>query len=185
MNSRKLILGLSAILGVMLLAPAVFATVTTFSVSPSTIPTNGTVTISVCTSTKTVVQQIQVTTPNGVVWRYMGGDIPLYPNYVCPTMLNVVFGGATPNWCVGSLTPVAPDVNVKCLSPQPTGLNQTGVSGTYSAELIWKSTTRPNSEQFSVYQPFSVPEFGLPVAITAMGFVAVAFLAKYKLRPVP
>ncbi|MGD0477847.1 MAG: hypothetical protein ABSB29_06750 [Nitrososphaerales archaeon] len=183
MHSKKLMLGVSAILGVMLLAPAAFAAVTQFSVSPTNVPTNGTVTISICTTTKTIVQQVLVTTPDGLVWKYVHPDIALYPSYVCPTTVDITFGGNTANWCLVSPPPANQDAG-KCLSPQPSA-TETGVSGVYTAQVIYKSGQH-GTEEFHVFVPFTVPEFGLPgAAVAALGFLTVASLAKYKFRRIP
>jgi len=183
MNSKRLMLAVPVILGLMLSVPAVFATVTPLSVSPSSIPTDGTVTISLCTTATWVVQQVHVTTPDGIVWKHVGPDVQLSPNYICPTTFNLVFGDNSPDWCVASLTPILGNAG-PCLDPQPSA-SQTGVSGAYTVQVIWKSTPR-STEQFHVFDHFEVPEFGLPGVVTAaMGLVTVALLTRYKLRRVP
>jgi hypothetical protein len=165
----------------MLLVPVAFAEVTQFSVSPSSIPTNGTVTISICTTTHTIVQQVLVTTPDGLVWKLEGGDIALSPSYICPTTVNIIFGDNTPNWCVASLTPLARGaIAGNCLSPQPSA-TQTGVLGDYAAQVIYKSGQH-GTEQFHVFQSFLVlPEYPLG-ALAAVVVPGVALLGYSKYR---
>ena len=151
---------LSMVLASLFLIPVAYGLVT-LSVTPSAVPTNGIVTISLCTTATDRLQMLLVVTPSGTVWKWTGGDVTLP---TCPTTFNTNFGDSSLGW----------------IKISGTGTTQTGESGSYQVQADYKHRQH-GSEEFTVEIPFGVPEFGAPVTVlAALAFAAVMILRRRK-----
>jgi hypothetical protein len=168
------ILVFALVLSLVSLTPLAFALVT-MTTSPSTIPPNEIVTVTLCTgpppaNPADVLIQLTVTTPSGTVWRFLipGGDVAL-PK--CPTTYNVAFGDTTAGW----------------VKVSGSGTTQTGELGVYSVSSDSRHCFTCGPEEFRVFNTFQVvklfgvPEFAAPLAVmTAIGFAGVLLLKRRK-----
>jgi hypothetical protein len=151
--------------------PAVFADDPAATTTPSSVGTNGVVTITITDNVAFSVTGITVTGPDGTVYTstVCVGLLPCHGDSSNPVAGN--FGTGQPGWvvttvgsgCAGYPTPALGDpANTAC-----PGMYTVAVAG------LALST----SPRFHVSASFGVPEFGFPaIMIAALGMVFIAGL---------